>query len=245
MISKLKLKDIINKYYLGTNESVIWNVKNKKLEINFNNPTKDLIGNITSTLDLEDCKLPVFNTKKLLNLVSICDGDLLLEPEMNKNIFTKLKISDNSFNLIYALADELVIPKSVSLKEEPEWDLEFLLEKEDISNLLKAQSAMSESDVLIIKPSVNALNESVCEFVFGDEEGYNNKINYHIVVDIPFELDFNLPFSSLLLKNVLYVNKESQTSKMKISTKGLLKLEFEFGDIKNTYYIVRKQESQF
>lgn len=245
MISKINLKNIINRYYLGNIESVVWNVKNKQLDIKFMNPSKDVIGKLTSTIDLPDCNLGIFNTKKLLNLISICDGDLLLETSEKNNIFTQLKISDKNFNLVYALADLLVIPKVVELRTIPDWDLEFNLSTEDVSNLIKAQSAMSESDVLTIKPSVDKVGVSVCEFMFGDEEGYNNKINYHVEVDIPFEVDFDLPFSSLLFKNILYANKDFDESELKISSKGLMCLKFKFGNTTSEYYIVRKQENNF
>jgi len=46
MINKLTLQSIINKYYLGLNESVKWSIANNNLEINFMTPTKDVIGSV-------------------------------------------------------------------------------------------------------------------------------------------------------------------------------------------------------
>ena len=43
MINKLTLQSIINKYYLGENESVKWNIKDKILTINFMSPNKEVI----------------------------------------------------------------------------------------------------------------------------------------------------------------------------------------------------------
>ena len=101
MINKLKLVSIINKYYLGTNESVKWDIKDNSLNIEFMTPSKDVIGNLTcNDFELEDSKLAIYDTKKLQNLISICSGDLLLEFEKTKEIYTKLNISDLNFNKI-------------------------------------------------------------------------------------------------------------------------------------------------
>ena len=44
-------------------------IKDKKIEVDFMTPTRDVIGKVTSTnFDLEDSKLAIFDTKKLLNL---------------------------------------------------------------------------------------------------------------------------------------------------------------------------------
>ena len=48
MINKLTLQSIINKYYLGQNESVKWVIKNNSINIDFMTPSKDVIGIVTS-----------------------------------------------------------------------------------------------------------------------------------------------------------------------------------------------------
>ena len=69
MINKLTVQSIINKYYLGTNESVKWEVKDNFLNVDFMTPSKDVIGNVTCTnFQLEDCKLAIYDTKKLNSL---------------------------------------------------------------------------------------------------------------------------------------------------------------------------------
>ena len=60
MINKLKLVSIINKYYLGTNESVKWIIQDNSLNVDFMTPTKDVIGNVECTdFQLEDSKLAI------------------------------------------------------------------------------------------------------------------------------------------------------------------------------------------
>jgi len=102
MINKQKLQSVINKYYLNVNEAVKWVIEDNTLSIDFMSPTKDIIGKLTcNEFELEDSTLAIYDTKKLNSLVSICNGDLLLELEKTNKIFTKLKISD--LNLVSIL----------------------------------------------------------------------------------------------------------------------------------------------
>ena len=167
MINKLTVQSIINKYYLGTNESVKWEVKDNFLNVDFMTPSKDVIGNVTCTnFQLEDCKLAIYDTKKLNSLISICSGDLLLELVKNKAIYTKLQISDLNFNLNYALSDPLLISK-VGEVNEAEWVVELNLSQEDIDNIIKAKSALSQVDNMLVTTTTNLDGVDVVEFVFG------------------------------------------------------------------------------
>ena len=244
MINKLKLQSIINKYYLGTNESVKWEIKDNSLSIEFMTPSKDVIGNLTcKNFELEDSKLAIYDTKKLQNLISICSGDLLLEFEKTREIYTKLNISDLNFNLSYALSDPLLINK-VGNVNEADWVVDLDLTTEDIGNIIKAKSALAQIDNMLITTTTNLDGEDVIEIVFGDESGHNNKITYQISGDIK-ETDIKLPFNSDMFKTVLQANKDMEGGKLLLSSMGLMKLSFDFDDISTTYYMVRRAESEF
>ena len=177
MINKSTVQSIINKYYLGVNESVKWEIKDNSLNIDFMTPTKDIIGSVKcNDFQLEDSKLAIYDTKKLNSLINICNGDLLLELEKNNAIYTKLKISDLNFNLNYALSDPLLINK-VGEVNEAEWVVELDLTSEDIDNIIKAKSALSQVDNMLVTTTTDMDGQDVVEFVFGDESGHNNK-NY-------------------------------------------------------------------
>ena len=244
MINKLKLVSIINKYYLGANESVKWDIKDNSLNIEFMTPSKDVIGNLTcNDFELEDSKLAIYDTKKLQNLISICSGDLLLEFEKTREIYTKLNISDLNFNLSYALSDPLLINK-VGNVNEADWVVDLDLTTEDIGNIIKAKSALAQIDNMLITTTTNLDGEDVIEIVFGDESGHNNKITYQISGDIK-ETDIKLPFNSDMFKTVLQANKDMEGGKLLLSSMGLMKLSFDFDDISTTYYMVRRAESEF
>ena len=244
MINKLTIQSIINKYYLGLNESVKWVINNNTLDIDFMTPSKDVIGNVTcNNFSLEDSKLAIFDTKKLQNLISICNGDLLLELEKTNVIFTKLKVSDMNFNLTYALADPLLINK-VGTINLPEWVVELNLTSEDIDNLIKAKSALAGIDNMQITTTQDLDGGDVCEFIFGDEQGHNNKITYQISGDIK-EQGIKLPYNSDMFKTIIQANKDMGGGTLHMSSMGLMKLEFHNDEISSKYFMVRKSETDF
>jgi len=244
MINKLTLQSIINKYYLGLNESVKWSINNNILEINFMTPTKDVIGSVVcNDFKVEDASLAIYDTKKLQNLVSICNGDLLLELEKTNKVFTKLKISDINFNLNYALSDPLLIDK-VGTVNVPDWVVELTLTPEDIENIIKAKSALAGVDNMLVTTTQDLDGQDVVEFVFGDESGHNNKITYQIQGDIK-EQDMKLPFNSDMLKTILQANKDMEGGSLYLSTMGLMKLEFDNDSIASEYFMVRRAETEF
>lgn len=244
MINKLTLQSIINKYYLGLNESVKWTINNNTLEINFMTPTKDVIGSvICQDFEVEDSSLAIYDTKKLQSLVSICNGDLLLELEKTNKVFTKLKISDMNFNLNYALSDPLLIDK-VGTVNVPDWVVELTLTPEDIENIIKAKSALAGIDNMLVTTTQDLDGNDVVEFVFGDESGHNNKITYQIQGNIK-EQDMKLPFNSDMLKTILQANKDMEGGSLYLSTMGLMKLEFDNNSIASEYFMVRRAETEF
>ena len=244
MINKLTVQSIINKYYLGENESVKWEVNDNFLNINFMTPSKDVIGNVNCTnFELEDCKLAIYDTKKLNSLISICSGDLLLELVKNKAIYTKLQISDLNFNLNYALSDPLLISK-VGEVTEAEWVVELNLTQEDVDNIIKAKSALSQVDNMLVTTTTNLDGENVVEFVFGDESGHNNKITYQVPGDVK-ETNLKLPFNSDTFKTILQANKDMDGGKLLLSSMGLMRLDFNLDKITSKYFMVRKAETEF
>tara|TARA_R110001632_G_scaffold56998_3_gene139467 strand:+ start:444 stop:1178 length:735 start_codon:yes stop_codon:yes gene_type:complete len=244
MINKLTIQSVINKYYLGTNEAVKWEINNNFLNVDFMTPTKDVIGSVScNNFELEDSKLAIYDTKKLSSLISICNGDLLLELDKNGAIYTKLKISDLNFNLNYALSDPLLINK-VGEVNIADWVVELDLTQEDVDNIIKAKSALSQIDNMLVTTSTNLDGEDVVEFVFGDESGHNNKITYQVLGKIQ-ETDIKLPFNSDTFKTILQANKDMGGGKLFLSSMGLMKMEFKSEDINSEYFMVRKAETEF
>lgn len=244
MINKNIIQSVISKYYLGVNESVKWSITDNNLEIDFMTPSKDVIGNIVcNNFQLEDSSLAIYDTKKLSNLISICNGDLLLELEKTNKMFTKLKISDMNFNLTYALSDPLLINK-VGTVNVPDYVVELDLTTEDVDNLIRAKSALAQIDNMLITTTENLDGETVCEFVFGDTQGHNNKITYQISGNITSP-NIKLPFNSDMFKTILQANKDAEGGTLKLSEMGLMNLKFDSETISSEYFMVRKAETEF
>ena len=244
MVNKLVLQSVINKYYLGENESVKWKINNKTLTIDFMSINKEVIGKIVhNNIDIEDSELAIFDTKKLLNLLGITQGDLMFTLEKGKSVYIKMHFADNSFNLTYALADPLLIGKVASVTE-PEWDACLTLEKEHVDNLVKAKNALTGIGSMTISVDLDLNGDNICLFTFGDEQGHNNKITYQLYGKIRQE-KVEIPFNSDMFRNILKENKDLEEGYIWLSYQGLMKLEFKSEDTTSTYYMVRKEESSF
>ena len=244
MINKATIQSVISKYYLGEIESVKWVIKDNNLSIDFMTANKCIAGNlICNDFQLEDCDLAIYDTKKLSNLINICNGDLLLELEKQKQLYTKLKISDLNFNLTYALSDPLLISKVPSVNI-PEWVVELNFTTEDIENLIKAKSALAGVDNMLVTTTTNLDNEPVCEFIFGDEAGHNNKITYQILGDIK-ENNLKIPFDSDMFKTILHANKDMEEGSLYLSSMGLIYMKFRTSEIMSEYYMIRRAETNF
>lgn len=242
MIQKLLLQSLISKYYLGINESVKWVIKDNTLTIKFMSPNEDIIGEVTcSDFELEDAELAIFNTHKLKNLTSITSGELLLELIKQKELITKLKISDASFNLEFSLADPLLIPSPKQVKDY-DYEVILTLEPEDISNLVKARSALSDSSLLRLEISEDLDNQKICKFIFGEGDTYSDKIIYQKRGEIKEDLP-SIPFDSNTFKNILNANKDADVGYLKLFSGGLLNLQFEKETVKSNYYMVRKEDT--
>ena len=244
MIKKVDLQGFINKYYLKMNEQVVWSFKDNILSVDFTTPSKDVIGNVRcEDIGFEDIDLPIFNTKKVQSLVDLCEGEILMEVEKTNKIPTKLKISDEKFNTVYALADALLIPRVGSVNE-PLYDVKLELTAEDVFNLVKARSAMSETANLIMSTTKDLDGDPVCEVILGEEGGHENKISYQLRGVIN-EIGVKVPFDLDKFRDILNVNKNSEEGLIQLSSKGLMKLTFKTGKITSTYYMIRRAENVF
>ena len=242
MINKNILQNVISKYYLGEIERVKWEIRDNHLTVNFVAPSRMVLGSVKcNNLPLEDADLAIYHTKKLSNLISICNGDLLLELEKQKEMLLKLNISDLNFNLSYALSDPLLIKKAGKAKPVDGWDIELKITREEIGNLLKAKSALAEIDNMLITSTQDLDGIDVCEFVFGDEAGHNNKITYQLKGEIKKE-NIKIRYNSDMFKTILNANKDVDEGIFKISKEGLMYLAFQNEEIESEYYMVPQED---
>jgi hypothetical protein len=245
MINKLDLVSIISKYYLnGMNEAVKWEIKDKKLIIKFTSPNKMMIGMVTyDGMDLEDSIIGVSNTTQLNKLIAITNGYVNLEYIKNHKLITKLIISDNQFTTNYALADTMIIPKPGEYIGDGVYNIEADLDNESINAIVKAKSALADSETVVFKPFINDDGDLQLEMQFGGDMEHSNKVSFYLsdikTTDLPN--NFVSHYVSDLIREVMYCNKDVASGKMSINLDGIMKLEFDSGNLKSEYFIIAKE----
>jgi len=246
MINKADLQSIISKYYLnGMNEAVKWDIQDNKLTIKFTAPDRTMIGVVTcDEFELEDSSIGISNTTQLNKLLNITNGYLNLEYQKQHKLITKLIVSDNQFTLNYALADLMIIPKAGEYIGDEQYNIEASLDNESINAIVKAKSALADTDTVVFQPVINAATlETQLEMVFGGNIEHSNKVSFYLpdieTTDLPPM--FKVHYNSNLIKEIMYCNKDVANCIMGINLDGVMKLAFDNGSIKSEYYLVAKE----
>lgn len=245
MINKADLVSIISKYYLnGMNERVKWDIQDNKLTIKFNSPDNSMIGTVTcDNFELEDSQVAISNTSQLLKLLAITNGYLELSYIKQHKLITKLIVADNQFTLNYALADPMIIPKAGEYVGDGIYNIEANLDNESINAIIKAKSALADTDTVVFKPFLNADSELQLEMLFGGNIEHSNKVSFYLpditINDLPNE--FKVNYNSNLIKEIMYCNKDVANCTMGINLGGVMRLAFDNGNIKSEYYVIAKE----
>ena len=244
MIQKQDLQSIISKYYLnGLIEAVKWEIKNNNLTIKFTSPDRSMIGVIVyEGFPLENSSIGVSNTTQLNKLLSITSGPLLLKYAKQKDFIHKLIISDNQFTLTYSLADSIIIPKSGEYVGEESFNIECILDNESIGSIVKAKTALTDVNNVVLKPYINEDNDLLLELMFGGDTEYANKASYFLpnLVTKNLPSNFQQVYDANLIKEIMSCNKDIPSGFIGINLDGVMKLSFDNGKIKSKYYLVSK-----
>jgi antitoxin component YwqK of YwqJK toxin-antitoxin module len=245
VINKTDLVSIISKYYLnGGIESVKWEIENNILSIRFMAGDGSMIGTITyDNFEMEDSIIGISNTTQLLKLINITNGPLNLEYTKHHKLITKLIISDNQFTTNYALADTMIIPKPMKYVSDGIFNIEAELDNESINAIVKAKSALADSDTVVFKPHINLDGNLQLEMNFGGNIEHSNKVSFYIpnITTTNLPNDFKAHYMSGIIKEIMYCNKDVLSCKMSINLDGVIRLIFSNGNLKSEYYIVQKE----
>ena len=249
MIAKNKLQSVISKYYLGGKvESVKWNIEGGTLTIDFMAPTKDMIGKLTAR-DFpitQEGTLAIFNTTQLNRLLNVLAGDLVLDAEKTKAVFTKLNIQDAKSTINYSLADPMMIQKVGEVDEDVNWQVNATLENEDFNTFVRVASAIQGNEIVTLNPTEDIVGTPVLQFTFGERMEFSNKVEFHVNAEFKENVrqDNKIPFSSEMLREIFNANKTSDECHLSFVDDGLLRLIFTSQDegIDTTYFVVRKAD---
>ena len=237
-MNKSKLTRFISKYHLGgTVNSVILNSKNNKLSTRFISGDKSLLGELSmENWDFEDSTLGVYDTEKLVKLLSVLDEDVSMSVVSTGEKSIQLKVSDSSTAVTYMLSDTTVINEPPDMKQIPEFQLNINLTSQFIKKFLAGDSALSESETFT---------------VMSDGVDTNVVINYASVntnrVVIPVTTSRvaginNVSFKSKFFSEILRANGECTSASFEVAEDGLSRLKFKVDDYDVTYYVVAVQD---
>lgn len=241
MISKSQLTSVISKYYLnGLNNQVKWRIKDNVLTI-YAGESGRVCKVVLNNFSLEDAELGIFDTNKLSKLISITNGDLMISLEKMKSVYTKMYIQDSNFDLTYSLADTLILGKNTWYDDPENWSINLSLSQEDIDYLIKAKNALGEVDSMLITTTTDFDGNNVCEFIFGDNTGFSNKITYQVQGGEIKSNNLSIPFNSDIFKDILNSNKDQDSCALKLSDAGILKIEFKSDEIESEYFVARNE----
>lgn len=233
MVNVGQLESIITKYYLnGLTDAVKIGVKSKVLTIDFKSVDPSLVGKISTDIDLEDLEIGIYNTKQLLNLLKVLNGEVEYKVEKTGKVATKLKLFDSRFNVEYILADMFLIPKSPKITE-PTWNYTFDINDVFIDTFIKANKAIDKDEIGV------EINDKNIKFIFGGFQNFSNKLEIYSEYQTLNKATLSkMEFKTSNLKEIFVNNKDMKTGKFYMSD-SIIKLEFENEyNIKSTYFLV-------
>ena len=240
-MNKQTLTSVVDKYHLnGIVESVKWDIKDKKITIDFITPLKNLVGKITSpNFDLEDTQLGIYNTSQFYKLVKIMDHTIMLSVNKSPNkIPIELILQDNQYDLNYYLSDLMLIETVPEINEPSSYDADINIDSEFINRFANAKKALGDIKQFIVKTELDKDNLTELLITLGDGNGYANKIKFKTPCESLFGLT-EIPFPADVMMEVLKANDDADSGTINISQEGLMKITFKEGSIESTYYLVR------
>ena len=137
----------------------------------------------------------------------------------------------------------MIIPKAGEYVGDENYNIEADIDNESINAIVKAKSALSDSDTVVFKPYTNNDNELQVEMEFGGNIEHANKVSFYIpnikTTNLPD--NFKAHYDSNMIKEIMYCNKDVSSGRMSINLDGIMRLSFENGDLKSEYYLVAKE----
>lgn len=235
-MKKSTLTDFISKYSLGGEvESVLLQVKDKKLECKFRSVAKTVMGNLTfNNIDMEDGDLGIYNTSNLLKILGALDDEINITYDESAGKLMKIKFSDKAIKAEFVLADPSILPEVEPLKSNPPEDITFAITSDMIVSFNKAKSALGSEEKTF---AIMADNDGIVKLILNYSRDLNtNRIELTTPAkkDSVFEPVF---FNSDIFKEIMNANKNCSRGAMKVAQKGLATIVFQGEEFSSIYYM--------
>ena len=153
--------------------------------------------------------------------------------------FIKPDYFEGIYRVLFREAGKFVA-KYNKLPNAESFEIELDLSKEDIDALIKAKNTLTDINSMLITSTTDMDGTNICEFIFGDNTGFSNRISYQIQGNIS-KSSIEIPFDSDIFKDILNANKDMDSGTLKLSEVGMLKLNFNSEEIKSEYFIARNE----
>jgi len=240
-IDKSKLEGFISRYYLGgLGKSVVWNYDTKKLTTDFAAEARTMKGTVTfkSLGYPEEFKLGIFDTEKLIKLLSPIDNECDLKVVIAEGEAKSIDLTDGISSAHFMLSSIDMIPQTPKTKELPKMDVGIKLTKDLIERFIKNANALSEVGTFTVMVGKTNAKLTI---------GYTSVASNSLSVD--FDLDYSKPiapitFPTNVFSQIFSANKEAKEMSFEMSEKGLIKMEFDSDDYKTSYFVVSTEEAK-
>lgn len=243
-MKKTILSTFINKYSLNSSiETTKWIVNEETNTIQVYTTTDDkstiCLVDMKFTDNLTSGELGIYDTAKLLKMISVMDDDIYLSFTYHNDRIISLNLASESTEIEYVTCDLSVVPKSHKLVKDFEYDVEIPIDKQFITNFIKSKNALSDVDNFAVVPVSKSKSENV-QIVIGYHKTINTtRIHMDVTpTDSSKKLSRVINFNAKHLKEIFSSNKEFDTAVLKICAGGLMYVEFVNDLFSCKYYLV-------
>ena len=238
-MKKQNLLNFIEKYSLGGEvESVLWQIKNKKVVTTFSHPDRSLLGSIKlNNLELDDATIGIYTTSELVKLLNIMQDDLDIKYSIVNDKPVSLLINDNIFDTKFILGEPDIIPKAGSMSQKPNFELTVKVDSDFISKFLNAKNALEDN----VNFAISSYDNEV-EFILNYSTNNVNNVKFKTIgsSNVNFQ---PTTFSADKMKRVLIANKNCDSGEIKVSSAGLLEASFKGQDYQAVCYLVKLSQT--
>ena len=234
---KSVFEKFISRYNLAGNcESVTYISSNNTLKSRAISDDKNVLVEVTAhNVGLAEGEYSIFDTQKLRSLLGVLGDSITSSVNKNGNIATSIDFTDDNTIITYVLSDKSVIPPVPDMKTLPVFELTLTLDDKFGDAFVKGKSALKDVDTFTIKSSTK---QGLIDVILGYSSNNTNRVKIQVKPDAPVVLGA-IDFSAKYFKEILVANKDAKTAVLKVSSKGIAKVEFVFDDMNTTYYLVQ------
>lgn len=232
-MNKNDFANTIKKYYLdGECNAVKWTVEDNSLKITFNTGDKSTLGYLTANAELPSGEYGIYNTDKLLSILNALDTDIDVSFNYERNKVVGLNLTDKKIDVSFMLADLSVLPETSNLNRLPDWDFEFVVDKNFINTFIKSKKAIQDANYFAF-----ITDDQKVDVIINYDTINNNRISFSIPATVNKQTDF-IMFNANVLTTILTSNvSDFKTGKISVSELGIMQIEFVSEDCEIKYYM--------